>query len=142
MFILKANSLEVNLCLSVINMEKKINYIIGAVIILAIMAIIIFYPLSILFYQDLHFIPFLRRAFYILLFSCILCLYRMLRGPTAADRAVSIDILGILIVGFCGILGISTGRSWYIDIGIAWALQSFIATLALAKYLEGKSFDE
>ncbi|NQT75536.1 MAG: cation:proton antiporter [Candidatus Omnitrophica bacterium] len=88
------------------------------------------------------FIGFLRRAFYILLFSCLLCLYRILRGPTSADRAVTIDMLGILIVGFCAILGISTGRSWYIDIAIAWALQSFIATLALAKFLEGKSFDD
>ena len=55
-----------------------------------------------------------------------------MRGPTSADRAVTIDMLGILIVGFCAIMGISTGRSWYIDIAIAWALQSFIATLALA----------
>jgi len=65
-----------------------------------------------------------------------------LRGPTAPDRVVAIDILGILIVGFCAILGIPTGRSWYIDIGIDWALQSFIGTIALAKYIEGRSFDE
>jgi multicomponent Na+:H+ antiporter subunit F len=45
-------------------------------------------------------------------------------------------------LGFCAILGIPTGRDWYIDIGIAWALQSFISTLALAKYLEGRNFDE
>jgi multicomponent Na+:H+ antiporter subunit F len=65
-----------------------------------------------------------------------------MKGPTPADRAVTIDMLGVLIVGFCAILGISTGRSWYIDIAIAWALQSFIATLALAKFLEGKNFDD
>ena len=51
-------------------------------------------------------------------------------------------MLGILIVGFCAILSFSTGRDWYIDIGIAWALQSFIGIMALAKYLEGKDFDE
>lgn len=120
----------------------RIRYIMGGIIIVGIMALILFYPLPILFYEDLPFIPFLKRAFYILLFSCMLCLYRIWRGPTSADRAVTIDILGILIVGFCAILGISTGRSWYIDIAIAWALQSFIATLALAKFLEGKSFDD
>jgi multicomponent Na+:H+ antiporter subunit F len=47
-----------------------------------------------------------------------------------------------MIVGLCALLTISTDRSWYIDIGIAWALQSFISTLALSKYLEGKDFDE
>jgi multicomponent Na+:H+ antiporter subunit F len=66
----------------------------------------------------------------------------VLRGPTPADRIVAIDILGILIVGFCAILGIPTGRDWYIDIGIAWALQSFISVLALAKYLEGRNFGD
>ena len=121
---------------------KRIRYIIGTLIILLALFVILFRPLTILFYQDLPFIPFLRRAFFVLLFSCILCLYRILKGPTSADRAVCIDILGILIVGFCAILGVSTGRSWYIDIAIAWALQSFIATLALAKFLEGRSFDD
>jgi multicomponent Na+:H+ antiporter subunit F len=64
------------------------------------------------------------------------------RGPTPADRAVALDILGVLIVGFCAIVSIPTGRSWYMDIAIAWALQSFIATIALAKYLEGKDLDD
>lgn len=122
--------------------RHRTRYIIGAIFILVIMALILFKPFSILFYQDLPFMGFLKRAFYILLFACLLCLYRILKGPTSADRAVTIDMLGILIVGFCAILGISTGRSWYIDIAIAWALQSFIATLALAKFLEGKSFDD
>ena len=119
-----------------------ISYILGAVLILVVMAVIISRPLPILFYQGLPFMGFLSRAFYILLFSCVLCLYRIMRGPTAADRAVTLDMLGVLIVGFCVITGISTGRSWYIDIAIAWALQSFIATLALAKFLEGKSLDD
>ena len=72
----------------------------------------------------------------------MLCLVRVALGPTAADRIVAVDILGILIVGFCAILNIPTGRGWYMDIAIAWALQSFIATIALAKYLEGKNLDD
>ena len=122
--------------------KSKFRYILGTFIILAVLGVILFKPLPILFSPDLPFIPFIKRAFYILLFSFVLCLYRIFRGPTPADRAVTLDMLGILIVGFCAIMGISTGRSWYIDIAIAWALQSFIATLALAKFLEGKSFDE
>jgi len=40
--------------------------------------------------------------FYIGLFvCCFLCLYRIGRGPSAPDRTVAIDILGIVIVGFC-----------------------------------------
>jgi multicomponent Na+:H+ antiporter subunit F len=121
---------------------KRFSYMIGAIIILALLAVILFRPMTILFYQDLPFMGFLKRAFFILLLACVLCLYRIMKGPTSADRAVTIDILGILIIGFCAIIGISTQRDWYIDIAIAWALQSFIATLALAKFLEGKSFDD
>lgn len=121
---------------------RRLRWLIGALVILGILAVVAFYPLKILFYPDLPFIPFFTRCLFILLLSCFFCLYRILRGPTAPDRIVAIDILGILIVGFCALLGIPTGRSWYIDIGIAWALQSFIVTLALSKYLEGKGFDE
>ena len=71
-----------------------------------------------------------------------LCLARLMLGPTPADRAVAIDTIGILIVGFCAVLSVPTGRDWYLDIAIAWALQSFIGALALAKYLEGRGFDE
>jgi multicomponent Na+:H+ antiporter subunit F len=77
-----------------------------------------------------------------LLICFLLSLFRILKGPTPADRSVAMDILGILIIGFCAILAVYTGKGWYIDIAIAWALQSFIGTLALAKFLEGKNFDE
>ena len=120
-------------------MSRRARWVIGAVILAVIFSIIIFYPLPSLLEWQSHL---LKRAFFILFVSASLCLWRILLGPTAADRAAALDILGIIIVGFCAILGIPTGRDWYIDIGIAWALQSFISVLALAKYLEGKRFDE
>ena len=77
-----------------------------------------------------------------LLFCCFLCLYRIARGPSAPDRTVAIDILGIVIVGFCALMGLVTGQDFYLNIALAWALLSFIGTLALAKFLEGRSFDD
>lgn len=121
---------------------KKIRWLIGAVILVGIASLIFIRRLPFLFYPDLPYIGFLGRALYVIILACVLCLYRIWRGPTSADRIVAIDILGILIIGLCSILTISTHRSWYIDIGVAWALQSFISTLALSKYLEGKGFDE
>jgi len=84
---------------------------------------------------------FAQVAFGVLIFSSLLCLYRIGRGPTAPDRTVAIDILGTLVVGFCCIMAVMTGREFYINIGIAWALISFVGTLALAKYLEGRTYD-
>ena len=71
-----------------------------------------------------------------------LCLYRIIRGPTIPDRMVAIDIFGILVVGVCAIITIQTGRTFIIDIGIAWIILSFIGTITLAKYLTGKKLNE
>jgi len=80
--------------------------------------------------------------FSVLFLCCFLCLWRIARGPTAPDRTVAIDILGIVIVGFCALLAVTTGRGFFVTIAITWSLLSFIGTIALAKYLEGRGFDE
>lgn len=120
---------------------KSFKYITGLIIFIVIFGVILFKPPDILS-PDFPFMGVLKRGFAILLLSGFLCLYRIYKGPTSADRIVSIDMLGILIIGVCCLLSIATGRNWYMDIAIAWALQSFIATLALAKFLEGRDFDE
>ena len=71
-----------------------------------------------------------------------MCLYRIGKGPSAPDRAMGIDILGTLIVAFTALIGLITERDWYLSIALAWALISFIGAIALAKYLEGRAFDE
>ena len=121
---------------------NKTRWVMGTALLLALLIWIVMRPFPFLFYPDLPYVDFLGRAMYILLLAAGMCMFRISRGPTAADRIVAVDIFGILIVGFCAILSISTGRSWYIDIGMAWALQSFIGSLALAKYLEGKGLEE
>ena len=70
------------------------------------------------------------------------CLYRIIRGPSIADRMVAIDIFGVLVVGICGILSITLERGFILDIGIAWIILSFIGTLTLAKYLSGQKLNE
>jgi multicomponent Na+:H+ antiporter subunit F len=77
-----------------------------------------------------------------LIFCIILCLHRITFGPTPADRAVAVDILGLIVVGICGLIAMFTKVNFFIDIGIAWALQSFIGNIALSKYLEGRNLDE
>lgn len=84
----------------------------------------------------------LEILLYIQIALCIPCLYRIIRGPTVADRMVGIDIFGILVVGICAILSITTERMFLLDIGIAWVILSFIGTITLAKYLSGKKLNE
>ena len=110
---------------------KLVRWIIGTLSIIASVGIVVG--------SDM---PTMAKFLMPLFFAGFLALYRIARGPTAADRAVASDILGILIIGICAILAVFTKRYWYLDIAIAWALQSFIGILALAKYLEGKNFDD
>ena len=77
-----------------------------------------------------------------LFLCCFMCIYRIGRGPTAPDRTVAIDILGIVVVGFCALMTVITGRGFYMNVAITWALLSFIGTVALAKHLEGRGFDD
>ncbi|OGS23065.1 MAG: hypothetical protein A2252_08065 [Elusimicrobia bacterium RIFOXYA2_FULL_39_19] len=110
---------------------KLLRWFIGLILIALIIAVNLKYEFS----------PLMRMVNF-LIPSCILCLWRIYKGPTPADRVVAIDILGILVIGFCGVLTVFTDKIFFIEIAIAWALQSFIATIALAKYLEGKKFDD
>ena len=77
-----------------------------------------------------------------LLACTFLCLWRVTAGPTAADRTVSVDILGILMVGFCAVLSVQTGKDLYMIVALAWSLLAFVGALALAKHLEGKRFHD
>jgi multicomponent Na+:H+ antiporter subunit F len=78
----------------------------------------------------------------VILFCAIFVLYRVILGPTAADRIVAVDILGVLIVGFLALLGLFYDKSFFMDVGLIWALLSFIASLAFAKILEGRPLDD
>lgn len=123
-------------------MTKTVTYVIGFLAVLTAIYVMVVSPPDFLIYPGLPYLPFLKRAFFVLILCAVMCFYRVIKGPASPDRIVAVDMLGMLIVGFCAIFTISTGRSWYIDIGIAWALQSFITMLAFGKYFEGKDFDE
>jgi multicomponent Na+:H+ antiporter subunit F len=123
-------------------MKAILFWLVGAAVLLSLIAAALYQPLTLEGYLDLPFSGLLSRAMTLLILAALLCLVRVGLGPTAADRIVAIDILGILIVGLCAILTLATGQSWYLDIGIVWALQSFIGSLALAKRLEGRAYDD
>jgi multicomponent Na+:H+ antiporter subunit F len=87
-------------------------------------------------------IAFLQFALLVLIFASFLCLYRMAKGPTAPDRTVALDSLGTMLIGFCCVFALIYERDWFITMAIIWASMSFIGSIALAKYLEGKFYDE
>jgi multicomponent Na+:H+ antiporter subunit F len=87
-------------------------------------------------------IPLTYKLLNILLFCVLLLVIRMAAGPSVADRIVALNIFGMVLIAICAFMAVIGKMPHFIDIAIAWALQSFIGTLALAKFLEGRPLDE
>ncbi len=67
--------------------------------------------------------------------------YALLRGATPADRLQALELLFTLLVGVIVLLSIVKSAPMFLDLGIALAAFSFIATLAIARYLsDGQVF--
>ena len=64
-----------------------------------------------------------------------LCLYRMIKGPRAQDRVVSLD--GFYVAGMLLLitLGIRTNSTLYFEASVIIALLGFASTVAFGKFL-------
>ncbi len=74
--------------------------------------------------------------------AAFFCLYRALQGPSIADRAIAVDMMGVVFSAITALVALRYRLSYLLDISIALAVISFIGALALAKYLEGRSLDD
>ena len=67
-------------------------------------------------------------------FLGFLNLYRLAKGPTAADRMVAGDSIGCAMV----LYSLYSGRGIYLDIAIICALLGIVDTMLVGRYLEKK----
>lgn len=75
-------------------------------------------------------------CFGILALAGILCLARVLRPGSLADRIVALDSMLIVIVAGIAVLTVRTGKSDYVDVLVVTALLGFLATTTVARYIE------
>jgi multicomponent Na+:H+ antiporter subunit F len=66
----------------------------------------------------------------------ILCFLRMLRGPTAPDRAIAVDTVTTTIVALLVLLGFIFERYIYLDVSLVYSMISFVGLVAIARFLE------
>ena len=78
----------------------------------------------------------------VLSLSVLVAFIRVLRGPSLPDRVVAIDFASYITMGFLGTYAILSGREAYIDAALVLGLLAFIGTIALARYIEGRSETE
>ena len=69
--------------------------------------------------------------------AILLCLLRMLGGPTTADRAVAVDTTATVTTALLVLLAFAFERYVYLDVALVYAVLTFIGSVAIARYLEG-----
>ena len=66
----------------------------------------------------------------------ILNFYRLIKGPTPADRMCAGDAMDILICSALVLYSIYSGRMIYLDIAIITAMLGIIDTMLVGRYLD------
>ena len=78
----------------------------------------------------------LKIVFAILSVAFALSFWRLLLGPSLPDRALALDQMTLLTIGFIAAYAIASDDSVLIDVAIALGLIAFMATVAFARFME------
>lgn len=68
--------------------------------------------------------------------------WRMLRGPGVADRAVALDLLGLLAVAGTALLALAAGRLALLDVALGLGLVGFVGAVGVAAFIERVAREE
>lgn len=79
----------------------------------------------------------LEISAYFISAGIILSTVRMIKGPTMADRAVALDTFTVISISLIVLIAFITGRVIFLDVGMVYAILSFIGVVAVARYTEG-----
>ncbi|SIQ18187.1 monovalent cation/H+ antiporter complex subunit F [Halanaerobium kushneri] len=80
----------------------------------------------------------LNYIFIIISAAVLIAVIRMLKGPTPADRIVSLDTVTTIISSLLVVLALFFKNHIYLDISFVFAALSFTGVIVIARYLEGR----
>lgn len=72
----------------------------------------------------------------ILLLAMLMMLYRVVKGPTTADRVIALDSIGIALISVVALLSILLDTTLYFEVILLLSILAFIGTVAFSKFLE------
>lgn len=75
-------------------------------------------------------------ALALLVLAGVLCLIRLIRGPSLANRIVALDALLLMVVSGLAVQAAITGEDTYLDAMVVAALLGFTGTGLIAKFIE------
>ena len=65
------------------------------------------------------------------------CLIRAVRGPRIADRLVSVNMMGTMVMVMIAILALMLDEGYLVDICLIYAMISFLSVVVLSKVYIG-----
>jgi multicomponent Na+:H+ antiporter subunit F len=78
----------------------------------------------------------IQIAAVLIFFAILFAVIRLVLGRTLVDRIVAIDALTVISLSLIALYAHVSGRFVYIDVALVYGLLSFLAVLALARFLE------
>ncbi|WP_411966142.1 monovalent cation/H+ antiporter complex subunit F [Haloferax sp. YSMS24] len=63
----------------------------------------------------------------------IALLWRVVVGPTTADRVVAVNVIGTSVVVIIALLGVALGEVGFLDVALVYGLLNFLLSLGLAR---------
>lgn len=80
-----------------------------------------------------------QAAMAMLVTGMAMLLFRLAKGPTAADRVIALDLLSVLVVAFLVVFSLHARNTTYLDVAIAYACIAFLSTIALMRFIHRSS---
>jgi multicomponent Na+:H+ antiporter subunit F len=73
----------------------------------------------------------------LILLGILLAVLRLVLGRTTVDRVIAVDMLTVVSISLIAIYAHVAERFIYLDVALVYGVLSFLAVLAVARYLEG-----
>ncbi len=76
-----------------------------------------------------------QTALIILILAAAFVLYRLVAGPTIADRVTAFDVITCITIGVLSVLSINYNNPVYIDVVFVLSFVAFFGAIAFSYYL-------
>jgi multicomponent K+:H+ antiporter subunit F len=74
-------------------------------------------------------------AFVMVALAQVLCMIRLVIGPSVGDRILALDTMVVNALGLIVLLGIAQGTRIYFEVTLIIAMLGFVSTVALARFV-------
>lgn len=71
--------------------------------------------------------------------ALLLCLFRLIKGPTTADRVVTFDTTSAVVMSLVGVMSVLMGTVSFLDSIMLIAIISFVSSVSISRFIGGGS---